>query len=128
MSTFTYLVRKDNKTLFELGKSINWRSDFEIFKTGKSECLIFNDPFYEEIDIHQYYISDDELLYLALLEHFNRFEYDESCKNDEYVKSVVNKILKFTNDNNFYVLTDCFDTLSELKYVYDYKIICNRYS
>ncbi len=128
MSSFTYLVRKHNKTLLELGKSINWKSDFEIFKIKKLDNLILNDPFSEEIDIYQYYISDNDLSYLMLYEHFNRSEYDESCKNDEYIKLVVNKILKFIDNNNIYIITDCFDSLSELRHVYDYKITCNRYS
>lgn len=117
MSTYYYLVRVDNKTLYELGKN-NWYSDLEVFKIDKTEKLLPNSEFgedEEEDSAYLYNFSDKEMLKLAIKEHWD----DPEC-SDEYINYVVNGILNFCDNNNVYIISDCADFYVELKYKQKY--------
>jgi hypothetical protein len=110
MSTFYYLVRVDNKTLYELGKS-NWYGDFDIFKIEKKKKLL---PDYtldeeEENNAFLYNFSDKELLSLTLEAHWPSTETSE-----EFRKFVLDGILEFCGGESVYLIHDCADFYSIL--------------
>jgi hypothetical protein len=124
MSTFYYLVRVDNKTFYELGKS-NWYNDFDIFKIEKTKKLL---PDYtldeeEENNVFLYNFSDKELLLLSLEK---RWPNPETSK--EYREYVLNGILEFCGGENVYLIHDCADFYSILKHDKEYVQVGSIYT
>lgn len=115
MSTVNYLIRPDNKTIFELGKTMFWDNTLGIFKVQKEKNLLENDEFFEECYISCYNIYDDEILLVCLKKHFNRNYVDKSVQQLDYLVSVVDKIIKFCDGHDVYLLNEYMDTYITLK-------------
>lgn len=128
MSTYTYLVRKSNKSFYELGTCLNWSTDLDLFKVNKIGNLLSNDIFDEESDIVTLQINDREILTLTLHEHFLSDYYEYSLSLDsEYIDYVTNSILDFCDNETVYLLNDNFETYHILKNEFGYKQTGSRY-
>ena len=120
MSTYYYLARKDNKSLFELGKGGNW---FNNNYSLKSEKIIehnyeehFPLKFINRIDIENYVVNG------LNVDFDNLEEFDL-----ERVKNLSDKIEKFCSYQIVYLLFDVGDLFFELKREHGFKEIDSRY-
>lgn len=123
MGTYSYLVRIDTKSMYNLGKSF-WHEDFEIFQVPKSINLLSEDPYEEEQWIRLVQFSDRELLWLTILNHFNESEVSSDL---EYMRFIIDGILSFSETNNVFLLNDNFETYFELKREYGFKVTASIY-
>lgn len=126
MGYYSYLVRTDNKTMFELGKTMNWSTSLKLFKVTKDSNLLEYDHCSEEEYIDQYHINDNNLLLKILKKHFSGYEYDEECSNLEYIEYVKDKILNFCDNKKVFFIRDNYDSFLFLKDD-GYEIVDSRY-
>ncbi len=110
MGTFSYLVRQDNKTMFNLGKG-SWWTSLDIFKTGsftRFKELAFP---YNEMGEHEsnFDICDKELLSYEIK---NELE----C-TDKQAEEIADKIMLFCDNKLVHLISEGSydDLLRELK-------------
>lgn len=121
MSSYSYLVRKDNKTMYELGKNLGWSECLSCFKVEKNENLLPEDDYAEETDITLYNFSVDEMLFHILRELF------DLNLDDEYINYIKEGILKFCDGNEVYLLNDGYETYTHLKHELGFVLTASRY-
>lgn len=122
MSTYHYLAREDNKTLFELGKGC-WSCNklFE-FKVDEPNIIDHNYEDYYCIDITnreklEQYVAEGLGIDFDYLEEFDL----------ERLKILSDKIEKFCGGKYLYWCVDTGDLYTDLKYDHGYKEVDSRY-
>lgn len=102
MSTFFYLVRPDNKTMFELGKNL-WSWELKNFET--EEKHIIEDPLFCGESYELYKITDKEILKGIVDVQFGHEEL-----SNEYRKYILEGIWGFCQSEPFFIANDCDDS------------------
>jgi hypothetical protein len=129
MSVYKYLVRPDNKTIYELGKTTGWNDTLGIFKVKTNMKLIPNNKYAEEEFIETFNVCDTEMLEIVFKEHIKENNYEKGTLEDtEFVKYVINSIINFCDGNIVCMLYEGSDTLVELKRDYGFSIVESIYN
>lgn len=119
MSYYSYLVRKDNKTMYNLGKG-SWYSDLDIFQIKNYKLELDNDYIGEEF-LGKYLINEKNILSEVIQNYF------KDLNDDSYIKFVIEAILNFCNNFECYLITDSFDLYHQLINDEGYQIVDSRY-
>lgn len=129
MSVYKYLIRPDNKTIYELGKTHGWNDTLEVFKVEENMKLIPNDKYAEEEFIEAFNICDVEMLKITFKEHIEENNYEKGTLEDmDFIEYVANSIINFCDGNLVCVLSEGSDTFVELKRDYGFSIVESIYN
>ncbi len=119
MGSYSYLVKKSKKEMFELGKG-SWSSDLLKYEVKIKEPILENDYLADGVLVFKFNtINDVYSLIKIVCADWN--------VDAVYKKQLIHKIWNFTDIEPVYLVNDADDLYIELKRDHGYKCLIGRY-